>query len=30
MESTIESLQGLDKALEDLIRTLKELVTDEV
>jgi hypothetical protein len=30
MESTIETLQGLDKALEDLIRTLKELVTDEV
>jgi hypothetical protein len=30
MESTIESLQSLDKALEDLIRTLKELVTDEV
>lgn len=30
MESTIETLQNLDKALEDLIKTLKELVTDEV
>ena len=30
MESTYETLQGLNQALEDLIRTLKELVTDEV